>query len=76
MTYKQILIIEDDKSFCEILSRSFERRGYEVKIANCLREIDEILTKFHPFYAVVDLKLGTNSGLECIKTLKHFNAKL
>ena len=64
-----LLIVEDDESFAKALRRSFERRGYEVHACAGLEEMRELLQTMQPDYAVVDLKLATGSGLECVKEL-------
>ena len=71
--YKAILIVEDDEALASSLGRSFERRDYEVKIANNVREAQALLKKFHPRYAVVDLKMPGESGLELVKHLHEFD---
>lgn len=74
--HKAILIVEDDEDLANSLSRSFTRRDYDVKVANGTREAIESLKKFHPRYAVVDLKMSGESGLECIKQLHEFDATI
>src|ERR1700744_2798548 len=65
-----LLIVEDDAAFARTLSRSFERRGYQVLLAASLEEVGEILKTRSPEYAVVDLKLaGGASGLACVQML-------
>ncbi len=71
--YKTILIVEDDETLANSLGRSFERRDYEVKIAGNVKEAQTILKKFHPRYAVVDLKMPGESGLELVKHLREFD---
>lgn len=71
--YKAILIVEDDEVLASSLGRSFERRDYEVKIASNAKEAQVILKKFHPRYAIVDLKIPGESGLELIKYLHEFD---
>jgi two-component system response regulator RegA len=64
-----LVIVEDDASFGRTLRRSFERRDYEVMLATSPEELAAMIatTKFD--YAVVDLKLGTASGLTCVQML-------
>jgi two-component system response regulator RegA len=64
-----LIIVEDDASFGRTLRRSFERRDYEVMLATSPDELSAMIatTKFD--YAVVDLKLGTASGLTCVQML-------
>lgn len=71
--HKAILIVEDDEILANSLGRSFERRDYKVKIVANVKEAQEILKKFHPRYAVVDLKIPGESGLELVKYLHSFD---
>ncbi|WP_019141842.1 response regulator transcription factor [Noviherbaspirillum massiliense] len=65
-----LLIVEDDAAFARTLGRSFERRGYEVLLAENIDEVAALLTEHAPTHAVVDLKLSDNtSGLACVQML-------
>ena len=66
---RSLLIVEDDDGFARTLKRSFERRGYEAVVAASLEEVDEALKEKTFGYAVVDLKLGGDSGLVCVEKL-------
>jgi two-component system response regulator RegA len=66
---RTLLIVEDDAAFAKALRRSFERRGYEVRLCERVDDIDPMLQAFEPHYAVVDLKLAGGSGLECVQRL-------
>ena len=68
-----LLIVEDDKSFARTLARSFERRGYEVHVAQGPSELEQSLGDVRPDLAVVDLKLGNHSGLPCIGMIRNAN---
>ena len=73
---RQLLIVEDDEAFARTLKRSFERRGYAVRVAHSPEEMDAHLRRFRPGYAVVDLKLGGASGLACVQTLRAADAAM
>ena len=64
-----LLIVEDDPAFGRTLRRSFERRGYQVSSATSAREADEQAKATDFDYAVVDLKLGNDSGLAVVQSL-------
>jgi two-component system response regulator RegA len=68
-TQRSLVIVDDDATFARALQRSFERRGYSVRVARSPDELDALLVDAVPRYAVVDLKLGTASGLPCIRRL-------
>ena len=64
-----ILIVDDDEVFCEVLCDAFKDRGYSVSVA---RNIDEGLhcaRKHEPEYAVIDLRIGQESGLKMVEAL-------
>lgn len=71
-----ILILEDDNDLRESLERSFMRRGFAVKAARNYNEMLEVIKKFHPNFALVDLKMPGKSGLEAVSFLKEFDAKM
>jgi two-component system response regulator RegA len=68
---QRLLIVEDDAAFARTLARSFERRGYEVRVAASLDQLTTVLAGgYAPTRAVVDLKLqGEASGLACVRAL-------
>ena len=69
MPDRRLLIIEDDQGFARTLSRSFERRGYEVRALHDVAGLEALLDEFAPGFAVVDLRLGGSSGLTCVQML-------
>lgn len=71
-----LLIVEDDAAFARTLKRSFERRGYRVLLAAGLDEARELLKTTAPQYAVVDLKLGTASGLAVVQLLHQHDDEM
>ena len=72
-----LLIVEDDAAFARTLSRSFERRGYEVLMAADAGQVTALLKDHSPGYAVVDLKLaGGASGLACVQMLHEHDATM
>ena len=64
-----LAIVEDDPAFGRTLRRSFERRGYEVILVTSPAELASAIKHTSFEYAVVDLKLGTESGLTCVQML-------
>lgn len=68
-TPRRLVIVEDDATFARTLQRSFERRGYLVWVARSPDELAAVLPEAAPGHAVIDLKLGTASGLPCVRRL-------
>ncbi|WP_448661481.1 response regulator transcription factor [Sphingomonas sp. CJ20] len=69
-TERLLVIVEDDTAFARTLKRSFERRGYQVLVADSHDALLPLLETNRPHFAVVDLKLGGASGLTCVQTLR------
>ena len=69
MPDRSLFIVEDDATFARTLKRSFEKRDYEVTVCPDREALLAALKTVVPAYAVVDLKLGAGSGLECVKLL-------
>jgi two-component system response regulator RegA len=64
-----LLLVDDDPDFCEILSAALRRRDYAVSTASNLADALRLARRIEPEYAVVDLRIGTESGLELVKQL-------
>ena len=66
---KTLLIVDDDRPFRERLARAMQARGFEVRMAETVREGIAIAKDRSPAYAVVDLKLDDGNGLDVVETL-------
>jgi two-component system, response regulator RegA len=66
---KSVLLVEDDRPFRERLARAMQARGFEVRIAETVKEGIAIARNNPPAYAVVDLKLEDGNGLDVVETL-------
>jgi two-component system response regulator RegA len=58
-----ILVVDDDEVFCEVLGDALQERGYHVVTAHTLDEALSQAERLEPEYAVVDLRIGRESGL-------------
>ena len=65
---RSLLIVEDNDRFAETLASEFRDRGYRVQRARDLASIASI-KGLDCQYAVVDLRLGADSGLDAIQTI-------
>jgi two-component system, response regulator RegA len=66
---KSILILDDDSTFSATLGRSFSRRGLTSLVTHNISEAEDILHKTKPDYAVIDLKIDQESGLQFLSIL-------
>ena len=67
---KSLLVVDDDLPFRERLSRSMEKKGFEVESADSFASAVEIIEKQNYDYAIVDMRLTDGSGLELIKKMQ------
>lgn len=70
-----LFVIEDDNSFRETLQLEFEERGYEVRLAPALAQVDALALTLsveppeRRAFAIVDLRLGSEDGIEAVRRL-------
>ena len=64
-----LLLVDDDEVYCEVLSDALAKRNYAVSTAYNLKDALQLARQVEPEYAVVDLRIGTESGLELVKQL-------
>jgi len=64
-----LLLVDDDEVYCEVLSDALTKRNYTVSVAHNLASALQLATQTEPEYAVIDLRIGTESGLELVKQL-------
>ena len=68
-----LLLVDDDGTFCQVLSRALEKRGYAVTVAHSVEDAMPLAQANPPEYAVVDLKMGGDSGLVLIRFLHELD---
>lgn len=68
-----LLIADDDEVFRERLARSLRSRGYDVRTASNAKAAVELAKEESPEYAVVDLRMPGESGIELIRELKEID---
>jgi len=67
----RLLIVDDDEVFLQVLGRALQRRGFEVVKATTASAARQLAEQHRPDYALVDLKLGQDSGLDVIDALQQ-----
>ena len=65
----RLLLVDDDETFCNVLKSALEKRNYEVLVANDVESGIASAEKNEPEFAVIDLRIGHQSGLELVKKL-------
>ena len=67
--FASLLLVDDDATFCKVLSAALEKRGFAVTVAHSVEEAIPLAQSNSPEYAVVDLKMGGAPGLALVKVL-------
>ena len=67
---KSLLVVDDDKVFCDRLARTMSARGFTARTAMSVGEALAAIETAPPAFAVIDLKLGDGSGLDVMRALK------
>jgi len=67
----RLLLVDDDAVFGEVLSAALERRGFAVLVARDCAQARSLLAAEQPDYAVVDLRIGDESGLSLMESISQ-----
>lgn len=65
----KLLVVDDDEAFREAMQLEFEDRGYHVLLAPDSRTALSLAAAHQPGFAVIDMKLHGERGLEVLKEL-------
>ncbi len=72
----KLLIVDDDELFLRQLARAMERRGFLVFTATDLAGALTLAAREEPQFAVVDLKLDRENGLDLVPELRRVRADM
>ena len=70
---KKLLIVDDDLPFRERLSRSMEKKGFDVESSPGFHVSLDMVSKSSYDFAVVDMRLEDGSGLELVKQIQKIS---
>lgn len=70
-----LLLVDDDATFCAVLSRALKKRGFAVTVAHDVESAIEIAQANPPEYAVIDLRMPGPSGLVLVQRLKELDGE-
>jgi two-component system response regulator RegA len=66
-----IMVVDDDETFCRVLSTAFSRRGFKVCTVHDTADTIAVAEKYLPDAVVLDLRMPGISGLELITPLRN-----
>jgi two-component system response regulator RegA len=64
-----LLLVDDDVVYCQVLGDALKTRDYDVHIAHDLTTALRLAREQQPEFAVIDLRIGAESGLELVKEI-------
>jgi two-component system response regulator RegA len=67
------LVVDDDDTFRSRLVRALRARGFDTTGASSYDEAIACVRRESPEYALIDLRLGTASGLDLIREMKELD---
>jgi len=67
---KKILIVDDEKDICKLISMNLATRGYSTNKAHSGAEALEAIKKEKPDLIILDVKMPNMDGFEVLKRLK------
>lgn len=69
-----LLLVDDDHTLCEVMTRALGSRGFAVTAVHTVEDALRAIEGDPPEFAVVDLKLPDQSGLQLVARLKAADA--
>lgn len=73
---RHVLLVEDDEGFACVLARALRARDYAVDVVAGVADAIEVARRAPPDAAIVDLKLGNDSGLQLVPELLALRADM
>ena len=71
-----VLVVDDDRAFCQALAGSLRRRGFAVVVAHSYEDALAEAEAWSPDRAVVDLRMPGRSGLELVAGLRRVDPSI
>ncbi len=72
----RLLLVDDDQTYCEVLAVALRKRGFDVVTAHNVADAMSAAIKPVPEYAVVDLRMPGESGLDLVSRLHEQDAAI
>jgi two-component system, response regulator, stage 0 sporulation protein F len=72
----KVMIVEDEVNLLKLYKDELEDEGHEVFPIDNGRKILENLKEFKPEVVVLDIRLGSQEGLEILEQIKNFDRGL
>ncbi len=73
---RNLIVIDDDETFARVLSSALNKQGFAARYALNSTQALELVQHITPDYAIVDLRIGAESGLNLIQQLIRLNSNI
>ncbi len=75
---KNLLLLDDDENFCDVLTRALTRYNFNVVASHSIANACFILHKaeIEFKYAIIDLRIGQESGLEAVSRIIEYSPNI
>lgn len=70
---RSLLLLDDDAILRQRLGRALDKRGFETTPVGTLAEARAVLFRKPPAFAVLDMRVGNENGLDFVQELKRAN---
>lgn len=67
----RIMVVDDDKDICDLLSYNLEKEGYEVKVAHDGIKAVQIAESFQPELILLDIMMPKQDGVETCRQIRE-----
>jgi len=72
----KVLVVDDDVAHCNHLAAALDHRGFATTVAHSVRVARTLAGEMPPEFAVVELRIGNESGLKLISALVELDADM
>ncbi|MEW6101928.1 MAG: response regulator [Candidatus Omnitrophota bacterium] len=72
----KILVVDDEEEICELTRTFLRKKNYCTFGANSGEEALEVIRKEHPHIALLDVRLGSDSGIDVLGRIKEIDKKV
>lgn len=72
-TFPKILILDDEKDFCDLFKFQFEKEGFKVLVASRSQQGLELIIREAPRCVLLDIRLSQGEdGLTCLRKIRGY----
>jgi len=73
MDIVKVLVVDDEQEICELTRSFLRKKDYCTFGANSKKEAIEIVIRDQPQIVLLDVRLGSESGLDTLRQIKEIN---